>query len=168
MNAVINPLFYFFPNLDRQYLWLFPKRKEIHQELEIFLSMVREIIAKKRETMAIQKDLSVFASAAGNNSKEFAGTSITKTEKDILELLIESAQSDENSDLSIADDDMLLVSIKGEESDFIVEKVLMNCRFFLQSNLCILFTAGHETTTAAILFLMYELAINRVIEKKRY
>lgn len=111
MKAVVDPLFYFFPNLDRQYLCMFPKRKAIHDELEIFLNKVREIIIKKRETMPNQKKLEDLCVAEGGVSKEFDDTNITKTEKDILELLIESVQSDENSDLSIADDDMLLVSI---------------------------------------------------------
>lgn len=90
---------------------MFPKRKAIHDELEIFLNKVREIIIKKRETMPNQKKLEDLGVAEGGVSKEFDDTNITKTEKDILELLIESVQSDENSDLSIADDDMLLVSI---------------------------------------------------------
>lgn len=136
MDAVIDPLFFFFPNLERHHLWMFPKRVEIHNELEVFLDMMRAIIVKKRKTLAKQKNL------AAPNDHAIQNSLSRSTEKDILTLLIESANNEENSDLSIANDDMLL------------------------SNLCILFTAGHETTTAAILFLMYELAKNQDMQQK--
>lgn len=105
MDAVIDPLFYFFPKFDREYLWMFPKRQDIHKELDIFLNMIREIIVKKRATIAKQKALNDLAIS---NGEKIASNS--STEKDILTLLIESADTEENSDLSITDDDMLMVS----------------------------------------------------------
>lgn len=104
MDAIIDPLFFFFPNLERHHLWMFPKRVEIHNELEIFLDMMREIIIKKRKTLAKQKNLTVSDSTVQNTLSK-------STEKDILTLLIESSNTEENSDLSITNDDMLLVSI---------------------------------------------------------
>lgn len=108
MDAVIDPLFFFFPNLERHHLWMFPKRVEIHNELEVFLDMMRAIIIKKRETLAKQKKLT-----AASNDHAIQNSLSRSTERDILTLLIESANAEENSDLSIANDDMLLVSSSG-------------------------------------------------------
>lgn len=105
VEAVMDPLFYFFPGLDTDYLWLFPKRQEVHKELDVFLKMVREIIIKKRQTLDGQKKLKELAISNGEAvvEDERAG------EKDILTLLIESADAEENKDISVISDDMLLV-----------------------------------------------------------
>lgn len=107
IEAVMDPLFYFFPALDTDYLWLFPKRQEIHKELEIFLDMVREIIMKKRQTLTEQKRLKELAVSNG----EAVGDVERTSDKDILTLLIESADTEENKDISEISDDMLLVSV---------------------------------------------------------
>ncbi|KAG1114134.1 hypothetical protein G6F42_014272 [Rhizopus arrhizus] len=138
IEAVMDPLFYFFPALDTDYLWLFPKRQEIHKELEIFLDMVREIIAKKRQTLTEQKRLKELAVSNG----EAVGDVERASDKDILTLLIESADAEENKDISEISDDMLL------------------------SNMCVLFTGGHDTTTAGLLFCIFELAMNQDIQEK--
>lgn len=101
----MDPLFYFFPGLDTDYLWLFPKRQEVHKELDVFLKMVREIIIKKRHTLEGQKKLKELAISNGEAVVEDERAS----EKDILTLLIESADTEENKDISVISDDMLLV-----------------------------------------------------------
>jgi hypothetical protein len=105
VEAVMDPLFYFFPKLDTKYLWLFPKRQEVHKELDIFLKMVRDIIIKKRQTLDEQRKLKQLAISNGGEVVEDERTS----EKDILTLLIESAEAEENEDISVVNDDMLLV-----------------------------------------------------------
>lgn len=105
VEAVMDPLFYFFPSLDTDYLWLFPKRQEVHKELDVFLKMVREIIIKKRQTLDGQKKLKELAISNGEAVVEDERAS----EKDILTLLIESADAEENKDISVISDDMLLV-----------------------------------------------------------
>lgn len=105
VEAVMDPLFYFFPSLDTDYLWLFPKRQEVHKELDGFLKMVREIIIKKRQTLDGQKKLKELAISNGEAVVEDERAS----EKDILTLLIESADAEENKDISVISDDMLLV-----------------------------------------------------------
>lgn len=105
VEAVMDPLFYFFPKLDTKYLWLFPKRQEVHKELDIFLKMVRDIIIKKRQTLDEQRKLKQLAISNGGDVVEDERTS----EKDILTLLIESAEAEENEDISVVNDDMLLV-----------------------------------------------------------
>ncbi|CEP19504.1 hypothetical protein [Parasitella parasitica] len=137
-EALMDPLFFFFPSLDAEYIWLFPKRQEVHKELGVFLEMVREIIAQKRLSLSEKKKLKELAIARG----EADTPSEKASEKDILTLLIESAETDENHDISDISNDMLL------------------------SNMCVLFTAGHDTTTAALLFFIYELAINQEIQEK--
>jgi hypothetical protein len=111
MDAVIDPLFFFFPKLDREYLWMFPKRQDVHKELNIFLSMIREIIAKKRDTIAKQKTVDHLVVSDDDAEKAAVASGNGISEKDILTLLIESSDAEENSDLSITDDDMLVVSI---------------------------------------------------------
>lgn len=105
VDAVMDPLFYFFPKLDTDYLWLFPKRQEIHKELDIFLDMVRKIVIKKKETLLKNKRLKALAISNGEAVEQSDGVS----EKDILTLLIESADEEENQGISIASNDMLLV-----------------------------------------------------------
>lgn len=83
---------------------MFPKRQRAHEDLDIFLSMVEEIIAKKRTKIADQKRINELNVAEGSFSE-----SKSNIDKDILTLFIESANDDENKDLSIADNDMLLV-----------------------------------------------------------
>ncbi|CAO3614209.1 unnamed protein product [Mucor fragilis] len=139
VEALMDPLFYFFPALDTDYLWLFPKRQEIHKELGVFLDMVQEIIVKKRQTLAEQKRLKELAVS---NGETVGDVEKRASDKDILTLLIESADEEENKDISDISDDMLL------------------------SNMCVLFTAGHDTTTAALLFCIYELAVNQDIQEK--
>jgi hypothetical protein len=102
-NAQANALFYFFPSFDREYLWMFPKRQELHQELDIFLGMVQEIIAKKRAKITEQKQIDELTVEEGSSQVN------QRTDRDILTLFIESANDEENKDLSIADNDMLLV-----------------------------------------------------------
>ncbi|KAI8641836.1 cytochrome P450 [Parasitella parasitica] len=137
-EAIMDPLFFFFPSLDTDYLWLFPKRQEIHKELDVFLDMVREIITKKRSLLTEKKKMKELAISRGDTNSPAEKAS----EKDILTLLIESADTNENQDISDISNDMLL------------------------SNMCVLFTAGHDTTTAAMLFFMYELAVNQDIQEK--
>ncbi|GAA5801589.1 hypothetical protein HPULCUR_007037 [Helicostylum pulchrum] len=67
--------FYIFPMLDQSLLWLFPKRKLLHQHLDEFLSVMDEIILNKRELIKNSKNK--------NNDLE-------ENEKDFLTLMIES------------------------------------------------------------------------------
>lgn len=104
----MDPLFYFFPALDKDYLWLFPKRQEVHKELGVFLDMVQEIIVKKRQTLAEQKRLTQLTVSNGEAVNDVERKA---SDKDILTLLIESADEEENKDISEISDDMLLVGL---------------------------------------------------------
>jgi hypothetical protein len=104
--ALASALFYFFPFFDREHLvWMFPKRQKLHQELDIFLNMMDDIITRKRAKVAEQKKINELSVAKGFSPE----SSKRHADKDILTLFIESANDDENKDLSIADNDMLMV-----------------------------------------------------------
>lgn len=92
-----NPLFFLFPILEQKYLFLFPDRQNVHNELSIFLGMMNDIISKKKQLLQ-QKD-------AVNNRAD--------NEKDLLTLMIE-AENDGQGRLS---NDELLVRYGGVDID---------------------------------------------------
>ena len=65
-----------FPSFETKWLFLFPKRKRAHQELDIFLGKIQEIISKKREILA--------------NDSSIAEKKTS--EKDLLTLMLEASQ----------------------------------------------------------------------------
>lgn len=73
-EGVKDPVFMFFPWLERKLLFLFPERRRLHQVLDKFLVMLDEVIANKR---AILKE------RTGN-------VNLNDNEKDLLTLMIES------------------------------------------------------------------------------
>ncbi|KAI8336744.1 cytochrome P450 [Chlamydoabsidia padenii] len=75
INGHRDPLFHLFPILEKHFLWMFPKRQQIHQELTKFLGMMQGIIEHKRRVLK-KKDVN-------NDPTEDA-------EKDLLTLMIES------------------------------------------------------------------------------
>ncbi|KAI9493596.1 cytochrome P450 [Zychaea mexicana] len=76
MKANTDPLFMLLPSLETRWLFLFPKRKQAHKELDIFLGKIREIIAKKRETLV--NDSSIAEKRT--------------SEKDLLTLMLEASE----------------------------------------------------------------------------
>ncbi|KAI7893584.1 cytochrome P450 [Mucor mucedo] len=71
-----DPKFFFFPLLDSKWRWMFPGRNKIHQELDIFLKMLDDVIAKKKEAIK-----------HGLHNKV-----LDDNEKDLLTLMIESEE----------------------------------------------------------------------------
>lgn len=80
-DGVNDPRYFFFPNLDSKYVHLFPKRYQIHKELDIFLKMIDGLIQKKR---AMIKN--------GVKNKD-----LDENERDLLDLLIESGEEGNGS-----------------------------------------------------------------------
>ncbi|KAG2225657.1 hypothetical protein INT45_012129 [Circinella minor] len=77
MQASSNPVFHIFPFLENPRLrFLFPSRKMVHHELDLFLAKMQEIITHKREIL--------------NNNK--LATNKRTNEKDLLTLMLESAK----------------------------------------------------------------------------
>lgn len=85
-----NPLFFLFPILEQRYLFLFPDRQKVHNELSIFLGMMSDIISKKKQLL---------------QEKDVNSNTIADNEKDLLALMIE-AENDGEGRLS---NDELLV-----------------------------------------------------------
>ncbi|KAG2222822.1 hypothetical protein INT45_011632 [Circinella minor] len=76
MSANTDPLFMLFPSFETKWLFLFPKRRQAHQELDIFLEKMEEIISKKRKVLA--------------NDTTIAEKKTS--EKDLLTLMLEASQ----------------------------------------------------------------------------
>lgn len=112
-----DPLFFFFPILERYFLNFLPKRKLIHDDCDRFLKLMDDMIQEKRKTVneGIIKD----------------------EEKDILTLLLENEKNDKDSDTFMTNEE-------------------------LKSNLCLFFSAGHDSTTGALSFALYHMAVNPV------
>lgn len=64
-----DPFFFLMPRLDQYFLWLFPKRRAIHRQLDRFFKMLEQMIVDKRNF----------------NSD----TELEENEKDLLTLMIE-------------------------------------------------------------------------------
>ncbi|KAI8094932.1 cytochrome P-450 cyp509A1 [Gilbertella persicaria] len=79
-DGLQDPLFFMFPSFDHQWLWLFPKRKAIHDKLDIFLKMMDNVITTKRKDIRQGK-------VTNDNLEEH--------EKDILTLMIEAEERGE-------------------------------------------------------------------------
>ncbi|OAD75062.1 CYP509 protein, partial [Phycomyces blakesleeanus NRRL 1555(-)] len=105
------PLWFFFPVLDRKFLWLFPERRKSHKSLDRFLEMLDGVIVKKRKALKENK----------------RNPSMKDNEKDLLTLMLEGSQT---GGAALTDRE-------------------------LQSNLCIFFFAGHDTTANALSFIIY-------------
>ncbi|KAI7883813.1 cytochrome P450 [Mucor mucedo] len=80
--GIRDPFFFVFPKFDKKYLWLFPKRKLIHDELDRFVHMLQEVIDTKRLSL---KD------------KDYKNEALEENEKDLLTLLIESENRGEGA-----------------------------------------------------------------------
>ncbi|OAD75052.1 CYP509 protein, partial [Phycomyces blakesleeanus NRRL 1555(-)] len=120
-RGLYRPLWFLVPILERKFLWMFPERQKVHQDLNKFLSMLDIIIDKKHKDMKEMKDLQ-----------------LENNEKDILTLMIEGA-AEGNGILSYKE---------------------------LQSNICVFFLAGHETTSNVLSFVLYYLAVNPELQHK--
>lgn len=73
--------FSIFPSFEKQWLWLFPKRRELHRKLEEFLNMLDNLIQKKKESLTHEENQS----------------DLEENEKDLLTLMIESEQKGEGA-----------------------------------------------------------------------
>jgi cholesterol 24(S)-hydroxylase len=80
MAGIVNPLYFMFPILESRFLWLLPKRRKLHRELDCFLDMMRKVIEDKRQK--IENGL--------NQNDTWA-----ENEKDLLTLMLESESKGE-------------------------------------------------------------------------
>ncbi|KAJ8659176.1 hypothetical protein O0I10_005215 [Lichtheimia ornata] len=78
-TETLNPWFEIFYNLDQKYRFLFPKRVEIHHEMDIMLNMIEKIIVHKRQAL--------------DNHE----TKIVESERDLLTLMMEAEKSGEGT-----------------------------------------------------------------------
>lgn len=71
-----DPLFFLFPHLDTSARWLFTNRQYIHEQTEIFLDMLDEVIENKKLDM----------------KNGVANSSLEENERDLLTLMLESGE----------------------------------------------------------------------------
>lgn len=91
MDGIRNPMYFFFPVLEKRFLWALPKRRAVHKRMDDLNEIFYTIIEKKRRTLAKMKDSS------------------EDSEKDLLTLMLEAnAESkdvkDRLSDSELRDD----------------------------------------------------------------
>ncbi|KAI8879155.1 cytochrome P450, partial [Backusella circina FSU 941] len=79
-KGIIDPLFFIFPVLEAHFLFMFPKRRQIHQDLIKFQNMLRGVIEDKRRKIE-----------SGQNQNE----NLDESEKDLLTLMLESEMKGE-------------------------------------------------------------------------
>jgi cytochrome P450 len=96
MQGIFKPMYFIFPVIEKRLLWLFPKRKRVHDDLNRFLSMIDTIIADKRKKIH-----------DGKNSNDV----LAENEKDLLTLMLENEM---NGDGSMTNEE-LKVYIKPKE-----------------------------------------------------
>ena len=81
ITSSLHPLFLLFPFFESPYLsFLFPRRRQIHRELDLFLDKMQEIITNKRAILLDKNNESVA------NEKT--------NEKDLLTLMLEASQEE--------------------------------------------------------------------------
>ena len=83
IKSSIDPFFLIFSFLDGPF-WrsFFPKRKQLHHELDLFLEKMQEIITHKRSIL--------------ENSKNMSSSTVNRktNEKDLLTLMLEAAEEE--------------------------------------------------------------------------
>ncbi|ORZ00645.1 cytochrome P450 [Syncephalastrum racemosum] len=67
------PFFFLLPFLERKFLWMFPRRKQAHQDLKDLLHLLNEIIEEKRKQV-----------------REQGASTLPDKDKDLLTLMLES------------------------------------------------------------------------------
>ncbi|KAJ2954985.1 hypothetical protein NQZ79_g8924 [Umbelopsis isabellina] len=121
MDGLKSPIFFFFPFLDKYFLWALPNRRQQHLNCDTLHQLFNSVIDNKRKVLVEQKERH------------------EDPEKDLLTLMLEAGEDDPSQALS------------DEE---------------LRENLTIFFIAGHDTTSSALSFALYLLAVNPNVQEK--
>lgn len=80
-----NPVYFFFPIIEKYFLWAMPERKPLHLKMDKMNTIFFSIIDRKRKALA------------SNENK------IEEGEKDLLTLMLEANQDTENSQHQLSD-----------------------------------------------------------------
>jgi cytochrome P450 len=74
--------FFSFPILDQKFLWLLPKRRQLHKKMDYFLDMLDDVIKVKRDLL---------------KKGHVHNDDLEENERDLLTLMIESENRDEGN-----------------------------------------------------------------------
>ncbi|CAO3614076.1 unnamed protein product [Mucor hiemalis] len=110
----------------------------IHEDCDRFLKLINDMIERKRKIVNGENNDEAFSIPA---AKTFFDGSDRNAEKDILTLLLESEKNDNDDNAYMTNQE-------------------------IQSNLCLFFSAGHDSTTGALSFALYHLAVNPNIQER--
>ncbi|KAG2187286.1 hypothetical protein INT44_004971 [Umbelopsis vinacea] len=88
LAGVRNPLHFFFPTLDKYFLWALTKRRDLHSRLGDMNDVFNNIIENKRQTLA-----------------ELKG-SIEDSEKDLLTLMLEANEESNDADHRLSNSEL--------------------------------------------------------------
>ncbi|KAG0166301.1 cytochrome P450-dit2 [Apophysomyces sp. BC1034] len=81
-DGIREPLFFHFPILDKHFLWMFPNRRAVHEDLRQFKDMLRQVISERRKVVM---------------DKEHNMSASEDNEKDLLTLMLESERLGEGA-----------------------------------------------------------------------
>lgn len=88
MEGILKPIYFFFPILEKRFLWALPKRQQLHRKMDEMNKLFYDVIENKRKTLANLKD------------------SVEDTEKDLLTLMLEAGEETEDSQYRLSDSEL--------------------------------------------------------------
>ena len=100
-HGMRDPMFFIFPFLESKLLWLFPKRRALHKQMDEFLGMLDVVIKNKREALA-----------NGDKSNQ----NLEENERDLLSLMIECEEEGESMDNEALKSNLCLFFLAGHDT----------------------------------------------------
>jgi cytochrome P450 len=88
MEGILRPIYFFFPILEKQFLWALPKRQQLHRKMDEMNKLFYNVIENKRKFLA--------------NLKE----SVEDTEKDLLSLMLEAGEETTDSQHQLSNSEL--------------------------------------------------------------
>ncbi|KAI9285819.1 cytochrome P450 [Umbelopsis sp. AD052] len=102
MEGILRPIYFFFPILEKSFLWALPKRQQLHRKMDEMNKLFYNVIENKRKTLANLKD------------------SVEDTEKDLLTLMLEAGEDAADSQHRLSDselrDDLAIFFLAGHDT----------------------------------------------------
>jgi len=102
MEGIRDPVYFFFPALEKYFLWAFPHRRELHKKLETMNNLFNSVIEHKRQTLASKSER------------------VDDAEKDLLTLMLEACEDTENPEHALSNkelrDDLAIFFLAGHDT----------------------------------------------------
>lgn len=99
MEGIQSPIYFFFPYLEKHFLWALPHRRELHRKVGVLNDLFNSVIEHKRETLAKKSER------------------VEDAEKDLLTLMLEACEDSENPQNALSNkelrDDLAIFFLAG-------------------------------------------------------